>query len=111
MYQTLVRAKDNDPLSLEEMQQRLPSIFAPQPHASRSDRYVYIDTRDVIGALVAEDFRPVEARVSWPRDEERRGFAKHLVRFRKAGGVPGVLVIVASRSSCGMHTTALLPTT
>jgi hypothetical protein len=86
MYQTLVRAKGNDSLSLEEMQQRLPSIFASQPHASRSDRYIYIDTRDVIGALVAENFRPVEARVSWPRDEERRGFAKHLVRFRKAGG-------------------------
>src|SRR5262249_4926929 len=88
MYQTLVRAKGNDSLSLEEMQQRLPSIFAPQPHSSRSDRYIYIDTRDLIGALVAEDFRPVEARVSRPRDEERRGYAKHLLRFRKAGGDP-----------------------
>jgi len=82
----LIRAQGPGGLSLEEMQQRLPAIFASQPHSSRSDRYIYIDTCEVIDALIEEDFQPVEARTSRSRDEGRRGFVKHMIRFRKING-------------------------
>lgn len=86
-YDTSLRARGNGSLSLEEMQARLPAIFAEAPHSSRSERYVYISTRDVVGALMKEGFEPVEARVSRPRDEDRRGFCKHMIRLRSRSDV------------------------
>ena len=77
-----LRARGNDSLSLDEMRAKLPAIFAPAPHESRSSRYVHISTEDVIGALMKEGFEPTEARVTRSRDDDRRGHAKHLVRLR-----------------------------
>ena len=77
-----LRAKPGESLSLDEMRARLPTIFAAEPHSSRSKRYVYISTEDMLLALVAKDFLPVEARVSRTRDEGRRGYTKHMLRFR-----------------------------
>jgi hypothetical protein len=85
MADTLIRAKASNSLTLEEMQSRLPAIFAPQPHESRSDRYVYISTRDMLGALMERDFLPVEARVTRSRHEDRQSHAKHMVRLRHRG--------------------------
>jgi hypothetical protein len=67
------------------MQRRLPAIFAPQPHESRSDRYVYVSTQDVMSALMNEGFVPVEARVSRSRDQDRQNYTKHMVRMRLLG--------------------------
>ena len=77
-----LRAKPGESLTLEEMRRSLPAIFAEQPHQSRSDRYVYISTEDMLERLMAADFLPVEARVSRSRDESRRPFAKHMLRLR-----------------------------
>jgi hypothetical protein len=79
----VLRARPSESLTLEEMRASLPAIFAPQPHESRSDRYVYVSTEEVLGALMAEGFLPVEARVARSRDQGRAGFAKHMVRLRK----------------------------
>jgi hypothetical protein len=67
------------------MQRRLPAIFAPQPHESRSERYVYVSTQDVMSALMNEGFVPVEARVSRSRDQDRQNYTKHMVRMRLLG--------------------------
>jgi hypothetical protein len=85
MTDTLIRAKASESLTLEDMQARLPAIFAPQPHESRSDRYVYISTRDMLGALMERDFLPVEARVTRSRHKDRQNHAKHMVRLRHRG--------------------------
>ena len=82
---TIIRSRGNDSLTLEEMQRRLPAIFAPQPHVSRSDRYVYVSTQDVMSALMEKGFRPVEARVSRSRDLDRQNYTKHMVRMRLFG--------------------------
>jgi hypothetical protein len=82
---TILRAKRTDSLTLDDMRRSLPAIFAPQPHASRSGRYVYVSTEDAMGALMTAGFTPVEARVSRTRDEDRQGFTKHLVRMRHGG--------------------------
>ncbi len=80
--ETMLRARNNDGLSLDDMRASLPAIFAAQPHESRSDRYVYVSTAEIIEALGRESFLPFEARVSRSRDEQRQGFAKHMIRFR-----------------------------
>jgi hypothetical protein len=80
-----LRARGTDSLSLEEMQQRLPTIFATAPHQSRSDRYVYISTTEMLDHLRQHAFVPVEARAAGSNDEDRRNFAKHTIRLRQAG--------------------------
>lgn len=82
---TIIRSRGNDSLTLEEMQRRLPAIFAPQPHVSRSDRYVYVSTEDVMTALMEKGFVPVEARVTRSRDPDRKNYTKHMVRMRLLG--------------------------
>lgn len=89
-HDQVLRAKPNDSLTLDEMRASLPAIFAPEAHSSRSQRYVYIPTHDVVEELIRRDFVPVEARVSRTRDDDRRGFTKHMLRFRpRADLVPG----------------------
>ena len=88
-FDTILRAKENDSLSIQEMQRRLPAIFAPQAHESRSGRYVYISTAEMLDALMQRDFLPVEARVSRSRDLDRQNFAKHMIRFRHRGDFGG----------------------
>lgn len=78
----LIRAKPDSSLSLEEMQNRIPAIFAEEAHTSRSDRYVFVSTKQMVEQLISCDFVPVEARVSKPRDTERAAYTKHALRFR-----------------------------
>lgn len=86
-----MRTRTNtDSLSLDEMRRRLPAIFAPQAHESRSARYVYISTADMLEAMISKDFLPVAASVSRSRDEGRQGFAKHMIRFRHRADLVGV---------------------
>lgn len=79
---TILRARNNDGLSLDEMRRSLPSIFAEQPYESLSKRYVFIPTIDTIQALMQAGFVPHEARMSRTRSEGKQGYAKHMIRFR-----------------------------
>lgn len=85
MFDTTLRARPNQSLSLDEMRQQLPAIFAKQPHASRSDRYVYISTERLLNGLTEVGFMPVEARVSKARIADHQEYAKHMIRFRHRG--------------------------
>jgi hypothetical protein len=80
--ESMLRAKAGDSLSIEEMRQWAPVVFADRPHESRSDRYVYISTENVLTRMIERDFVPVEVAVKTSRDENRRAFTKHLLRFR-----------------------------
>jgi hypothetical protein len=77
-----LRAKPGDSLTLEEMRASLPSIFAAEPHMSRSEKYVYINSEDMLDRLMGAGFFPVEARMSRARDPGRIGYTKHMLRFR-----------------------------
>src|SRR3569833_3393092 len=46
------------PLSDDQIRSVAPSIFAEEKHQSRSDRYTYIPTGEVLGALRKEGFQP-----------------------------------------------------
>lgn len=66
---------------------RAPSIFATHAHDSRSDRYTYIPTAQLLEAMAAEDFLPFNVREARVRHEDKRGFARHMIRFRKASDI------------------------
>src|SRR3712207_1922383 len=73
------------PLSDEAIMSAAPSVFALEKHSSRSERYTYIPTIEVLNGLRNEGFFPYEVRQGGSRDDEKRGFTKHLLRFRKEG--------------------------
>lgn len=70
------------PLTDDELRRMAPSIFATGRHASRSERYVYVNTADVLKAMRKADFVPFAAQESRARKEHKKGFVKHLIRFR-----------------------------
>jgi hypothetical protein len=77
-------ARGNEPLDLAAIAQACPSVLAQDKHSSRSDRYTYVSTMDVMQALDGEGFRPYSIMQGGSKDEEKRGFTKHLIRFRHA---------------------------
>ena len=71
-------------LETEELRRYVPSAFAESAHDSRSARYSYVPTIAVIEGLRAEGFLPVKATEARIRNEDKRGFSKHQIRFRRA---------------------------
>lgn len=72
------------PLEDEQLRRIAPSIFAEAAHDSRSARYTYIPTIDVLSALRKEGFMPYQVAQSRVRDESRRDFTRHMLRLRRA---------------------------
>ena len=79
--------RSNLPLSNDQIAAVAPSIMAAEAHSGRSDRYTYIPTIDVLNALRKEGFQPFMVCQSKPRDEDRMGFARHMLRLRHASQV------------------------
>lgn len=77
-----IQTKTSHPLSNDELRAIAPSIFAEEKHESRSARYAYLPTIEVVDAMRNEGFHPFFVAQSRSREEERRGFTKHMLRFR-----------------------------
>jgi hypothetical protein len=72
------------PSALDEEQMRTvaPSIFADGKHVSRSDRYTYIPTIEVLRGLRREGFRPFMVAQGRSRTPGKEAYTKHLIRLR-----------------------------
>lgn len=70
------------PLTDEQIRTVAPSIFAESKHTSRSDRYSYIPTSEVLTSLRKEGFQPFMVTQGGSRDEAKRDFTKHMLRLR-----------------------------
>jgi hypothetical protein len=77
--------RGDQPLSEEQMRVAAPSIFAQGKHASRSERYTYIPTIDVLRGLRKEGFEPFMVAQGASRIEGKAEFTKHMIRMRHAG--------------------------
>jgi len=82
---TVIRSES--PLTEDQMIRVAPSIFAPAAHVSRSERYSYVPTIDVLRGLSKEGFKPFMAAQSKSRIEGKSEFTKHLLRLRYVGDV------------------------
>lgn len=71
------------PLDNDALRSHVPSIFASEAHDSRSDRYVYVPTIEIVEGLRSEGWQPFFAVQSVPRDGSRHGHAKHMLRLRR----------------------------
>jgi hypothetical protein len=72
--------RTNQPMTISDIQQYAPSALSTVPHASRSEQFTFVA---VIEALMDSGFQPFSAAQSRTRDESRREFTKHMLRFRK----------------------------
>ena len=79
--------RSETPLAEDQMRQAAPSIFASGKHASRSERYTYIPTIEVLRGLRKEGFEPFMVAQSKSRIEGKTDFTKHMIRMRHAGHV------------------------
>jgi hypothetical protein len=79
--------RGDQPLSEDQMRAAAPSIFAEGKHASRSKRYTYIPTIDVLRGLRKEGFQPFMVAQGASRVEGKAEFTKHMIRMRHAGQV------------------------
>jgi len=75
------------PLSEDQMRTAAPSVFAEGKHASRSERYTYIPTIEVLRGLRKEGFEPYMVAQGASRIEGKAEFTKHMIRMRHAGQV------------------------
>jgi hypothetical protein len=85
--QTSLRA--NVPLTDQQMLEVAPSIFAADKHDSRSQRYTYIPTIEVLHGLRKEGFSPFMVCQSRSRDASKREHTKHMLRLRHATQIEG----------------------
>ncbi len=74
--------RGDQPLSEDQMRAAAPSIFAEGKHASRSERYTYIPTIDVLRGLRKEGFEPFMVAQGGSRAEGKAEFTKYLIRMR-----------------------------
>lgn len=70
-------------LTDDQLRHVVPSIFAQDAHESRSDKYVYVPTIDIVQGLRREGWQPFFAVQAQPRDGSRTGHAKHMLRMRR----------------------------
>lgn len=75
--------RSETPLNEDEMRTVAPSIFALGKHASRSERYSYIPTIEVLRG----GFEPFMVAQGASRVEGKAEFTKHMIRMRHAGQV------------------------
>lgn len=76
-------------LTDEQIAAVAPSIFAAEAHGSRSERYTYIPTIDVLRGLRREGFEPFMVCQTRVRDQGRRDHTKHMLRLRHPSQIAG----------------------
>lgn len=69
------------PLTMDQLKQKAPSAFAERAHDSRSHRYVYIQTAEIVRQLAKRGFFPVSAIQSRSRIPGKSDFTKHMIKF------------------------------
>lgn len=86
------------------------SVQALTAHQSRSAKYTHLPTSKVIEYMRQADFLPVQAVETRARKEHKRGFQKHMIRFRHEGSnvmvndsFPEIVVINSHDGSTGLQ--------
>jgi hypothetical protein len=69
-------------LSINEIRQAAPSVFAEQPSATRSENYRFYPTSKVLEGLLINGFQPVYAGQSRTRIAGNENYVRHVMRFR-----------------------------
>lgn len=77
-------------MTLATLERTVPSIFATQGGLNTSDRYKQIPTIQIVEQLEKEGFEITKATQTNSRSNDKRDFAKHMLRFRHKDATPTV---------------------
>lgn len=100
-YHNKQQVFQNRALTEDEIRAVSPSIFAEGKHESRSERFTYIPTIEVLRGLRREGFVPFMVCQSRSRIEGKSEFTKHMIRLRRVedvarnGGSPESILVNA----------------
>lgn len=75
---------------IDILRRRAPSVFATEAHDSRSDKYRFIPTIDVIEPLLNDGFVVHKVTENRFKDESKYGYVKHQLRLRNPSLAPEV---------------------
>ena len=101
--------QSREPLSLDQIRDAAPSVFAGDRHSSRSARYTYIPTSQIVEHLMQADYGVFAVNQGGSRNADKRGFTKHLLRFRplaqplQVGGTHNEIVLVNSHDGTSAY--------
>lgn len=82
-----VQYRQSSPLSDDQIRHVAPSVFAMEAHASRSERYTYVPTIDVLSGLRKEGFQPFMVAQGRTRVPGKADFTKHMLRLRHSNDI------------------------
>lgn len=110
-YRMPASIRKDRPLTNEELQLIVPSAFSSDKHDSRSERYTYIPTINILDRLRDEGFQPYYATQSRTRDQDKRDFTKHMLRLRRHDQINGKEVpeIILLNSHDGSSSYKMIP--
>lgn len=83
----LLEATGAKPLDLDTIRTNCPAVLAQEAYSTVSPKYCYISTLDILQKLESEGFYPHLVMQSGCKNEVKRGYTKHLVRFRSEDSV------------------------
>ena len=76
-------AQNLNGLSNDEIMHTVPAVFAAEKHESRSARYGFISTAEMLDVLRQEGFAPTTILQGKTRIEGQQAYTKHLMRLRR----------------------------
>ena len=96
-------------LTNEQIAYYAPAVMATEAHDSRSDKYAFIPTIQILKDLSKEGFYPVQVSQSRTRIADKRAFTKHQVRLRHEGlatpkvgdSIPEIVLVNSHDGSSG----------
>jgi len=69
-------------LTLSQIQQQAPSVFAEHPWQGVSEKYSFLPTSSIVEALATKGIQPMSVMQSAARIPGKSAFTKHMIRFR-----------------------------
>lgn len=77
-------------LTLDDVRNAAPSVFANNPFPGMSSRYAFIPTAKIVEDMMSEGWAVRQASQSFVRTAEKRGFQKHMIRFARVSDIERV---------------------
>lgn len=75
--------RTSSPMSNDVLAKYAPSVFAQDAHKRTSERYAFVPTVEIVDGLRQAGWGVYGAGEQRVRNEERRGYQKHILRFRR----------------------------
>lgn len=95
---------NNVSLTDDDIMRMAPSVFAEGAHESRSKRFVYVDSRELLKEFRGNGWHVASAKQSRSRIPGKAEFTKHMIRFRfgndLAENLPEVVALNAHDGTC-----------